>query len=733
MGTGIRENRDRMRRAVFLAMCAAVGCIALLHVLYFLPRTVDDLFISLRYARNLVLGHGLVYNPGERVEGFSSPLWVLLQAIGLGFGFEGVTWTKVLGIAGLGALLGGTYRLARRRLGVEPGRALAACLLLALNPFLVSWSVLGLETPVFLALLVWMVACLDDVLRVASRRRCIALGVVTLALLLCRPEAPLFAAAGWAGALFGPPRWIDAWSKARRLAPVGLAVAGGAAVCLAARLAYYGDWLPHTFHSKTDKPMGWSVLDYVFSRGVSMPETIFLAGGLALAVVLAALRRDLCLAFLMAATVVFASAVSEDWMPNSRFLLPLYVLAPVVWIWAVDALLGLGRHRWAGVALALCASAVLAAAHVGLARLDGRSSSRDLFHFQDRWNRHKSGQLVADTVDCLARRQPEHVQSALVHEMGMIMQVFWILEASDRELEESWYAGRDIGKVGYYTDVRVFDTDGLFTRDVVEDPTWKEHHVPSPELMVKLLERGPVATELFAEWSYLLAYLPPLIRGWTIERGTVRDPVDVRPPGQRRPSTGRIRERYDALVERMPRLYYMQSLYGEAVGANVEKRARFIRRLAERGGAVAPDEVPDGLAGGGAFFGNRVVLMHGCSVDPVQTPPGGDVFLECYFEKLGNPYYKYWIFVHVEGNGLRFTADHLPLNGFVPLREWNHGEVMRDVAHLTLPAWLPPGRYHLFLGFFLNDVRVNAGPDSLTDGQNRVVGPWLEVMERSDQ
>ena len=42
----------------------------------------DDCYISFRYARNLVEGHGLVYNPGERVEGFSNPLWVLLLACG---------------------------------------------------------------------------------------------------------------------------------------------------------------------------------------------------------------------------------------------------------------------------------------------------------------------------------------------------------------------------------------------------------------------------------------------------------------------------------------------------------------------------------------------------------------------------------------------------------------------------------------------------------------------------
>ena len=31
----------------------------------------DDAFITFRYARNLVDGHGLVWNPGEAVEGYT--------------------------------------------------------------------------------------------------------------------------------------------------------------------------------------------------------------------------------------------------------------------------------------------------------------------------------------------------------------------------------------------------------------------------------------------------------------------------------------------------------------------------------------------------------------------------------------------------------------------------------------------------------------------------------------
>ncbi len=40
----------------------------------------DDAMVSMRYAWNLAHGNGLVWNPGERVEGFTNPLWVMFMA-----------------------------------------------------------------------------------------------------------------------------------------------------------------------------------------------------------------------------------------------------------------------------------------------------------------------------------------------------------------------------------------------------------------------------------------------------------------------------------------------------------------------------------------------------------------------------------------------------------------------------------------------------------------------------
>jgi arabinofuranosyltransferase len=51
---------------------------------------VDDAYISFRYARNLIEGHGLVFNPGEKVEGYTNFLWVLIIAMGMKLGADPV-------------------------------------------------------------------------------------------------------------------------------------------------------------------------------------------------------------------------------------------------------------------------------------------------------------------------------------------------------------------------------------------------------------------------------------------------------------------------------------------------------------------------------------------------------------------------------------------------------------------------------------------------------------------
>src|SRR6185503_15249276 len=55
---------------------------------------IDDVFISVRYASHLAHGDGLVYNAGERVEGYTNFLWTLLLVPSLAFPIDLIGWIK---------------------------------------------------------------------------------------------------------------------------------------------------------------------------------------------------------------------------------------------------------------------------------------------------------------------------------------------------------------------------------------------------------------------------------------------------------------------------------------------------------------------------------------------------------------------------------------------------------------------------------------------------------------
>ncbi len=109
---------------------------------------VDDAFISFRYAQNAIRGAGLVFNPNERVEGFTNFLWTAAS-----IPLEGARVDVGRASMLIGALFAlGTLWLVTRftRVGGIP-RAVGAlaALLLAADGSFVLWGVAGLETPLF--------------------------------------------------------------------------------------------------------------------------------------------------------------------------------------------------------------------------------------------------------------------------------------------------------------------------------------------------------------------------------------------------------------------------------------------------------------------------------------------------------------------------------------------------------------------------------------------------------
>ena len=132
----------------------AIVSVAILARLVPGPRMIDDAFITFRYARNVVHGVGFVYNAGERVLGTTTPFYTLLMAaLSLLTHTENYPLlalvTNALADAANSFLL---YHLGRRLSG-SPLVGWAAALLWAIAPWSVSFAIGGMETSVFILLM----------------------------------------------------------------------------------------------------------------------------------------------------------------------------------------------------------------------------------------------------------------------------------------------------------------------------------------------------------------------------------------------------------------------------------------------------------------------------------------------------------------------------------------------------------------------------------------------------
>jgi hypothetical protein len=111
----------------------------------------DDTFIHLQYARHLAGGQGLVFNPGERVYGCTSPLWVSLLADGMALGLDGLFVAKLLGVMSALASVGLFLQLMRRTVA-SPWIRAAATVAWGSHAWNVRWATSGMESALAVAL-----------------------------------------------------------------------------------------------------------------------------------------------------------------------------------------------------------------------------------------------------------------------------------------------------------------------------------------------------------------------------------------------------------------------------------------------------------------------------------------------------------------------------------------------------------------------------------------------------
>ncbi|MBT3241268.1 MAG: hypothetical protein HON98_11445 [Chloroflexi bacterium] len=119
------------------------------------PRSIDDSFITFRYARNILAGEGFVYNPGEQVLGTTTPLYTLAMS-GLGFISGGINANFPQIAMVINALLDGFSTVFLLLIGKKIGAhwaGIGAAIAWSIAPWSVSFAIGGMETSLYIFLL----------------------------------------------------------------------------------------------------------------------------------------------------------------------------------------------------------------------------------------------------------------------------------------------------------------------------------------------------------------------------------------------------------------------------------------------------------------------------------------------------------------------------------------------------------------------------------------------------
>lgn len=315
--------------------------IYLCHTWFLWSFFVDDSYITFRYVRQWTHGNGLVYNIGERVEGYSNFLWVIILALFDLSGVELVTASKLAGIT-LGILtIVITCQFARKISSDD-----IAPLFLAVSGPFVAWSVGGLETLLFSCILT--VAILFFVKEEEAGRGW-GSGIFFGLLSLIRPEGLMFALVAVAyrtWCLYHFKQTVEKRDVIRLVLLFGIVVP-----YFLWRFWYYGYWLPNTVYAKS---MGLSlrpVLEgviYLYQSFVAVGGFFFLAFPIAL--VFANAKRSFVVEFLavnVGVYTIFIVVGGGDWMPMQRFLVH---ILPLVYLLVQQGLVNLRQawqYRWA--------------------------------------------------------------------------------------------------------------------------------------------------------------------------------------------------------------------------------------------------------------------------------------------------------------------------------------------------------------------------------------------------
>lgn len=384
------KDRGQSGQVEILLTGLAVGLAILFlsYELYSHYSIVDDAYISFRYLDNWLDGQGLVFNPGERIEGYSNLLWIALLAPLRFVGLEVEVAATALSLIALAILLWAVFKTARN-LADNAIAGWVAVILVAGSVHLARWTVSGMETVLFAALL----ALANQQLSEKGKNGLLSSVFFGLSTLTRLPGL-MHGCLAFAAALSGPGENIR--SKIKLLILPACVFILFPLLQLGFRLVYYGLPLPNTAYVK----LGGNLADIIPSGLAYYWKYLSSGGGvlvlLCLLAIPAIVKKRNWVIWALAMQVAFHTAyviyVGGDFFEFSRFIVP---IVPAMAVLASIGILQVGewKSQYANYGLPL------AAVILTLLSMFGADKSYEEEVFVKRLQGRAQREMVAQWID----------------------------------------------------------------------------------------------------------------------------------------------------------------------------------------------------------------------------------------------------------------------------------------------------------------------------------------------
>ncbi len=446
---GVREiKKVTIENKIIIRICL-LGLISfyVYHCLYWYGQAIDDAFITFRYSRNLLDGLGIVFNPGERVEGYSNFSWLLLITLGMKAGFTPIMTARFLGVlSGVGGILC-SYSIYNQ-LSSRPQSfgSLLAPLLLATNTFYCYWSFTGMETSFFCFVMI-LAVCLFF----KENGKGFPLSACFFGLLcLSRPEG-----VGYLGAFLAVEGLLQYKGRkssdhstrymSRYTWSFYIIIFTFISGYLAFKMLYYGTIIPNPYYSKTKLPFQNLNIKYLTNFFIHHSVGLLLMSVVSVVACIRSCEKKTWFLISLLFFNYYFITYGTDWMPNYRFFvhtMPVFFTVIALGLQESIRQVRLKKPKYSGIAI--LAVLLLLGHHIMLNVAIDQETCYNM-RFSHTKKRHRWLRMVPYIV--------EHgVRPDLVRE------TMFLIENTNENMSIGL---RDIGFPAFITNCRVYDQEML--------------------------------------------------------------------------------------------------------------------------------------------------------------------------------------------------------------------------------------------------------------------------------